>query len=428
MQMAKCNQGQEESDKSNLCTGGILSSATIRRLVLHSGDKDYNEMHSAFLRRNWEKIGDRLIIDPYDQLNLTPFSYDLSIGHDLVSVRPKERKLETFPYEIDPGETVIILTREFIALPPAYAATVWPRFTMVREGLLQNMVKIDPTWYGRLAVGVCNLSPRTHTLHSGEPFGTLIMYGLSEPSDMNLWKLEEIEPVSVNITGVAGRDRIVEGLQKFGKYACINGDNLQVRALKQADYQKLLALDNGQVWKDKVEEVREKWLKQINNGAYSIGMPGLGMMDLTSLAKGEACGIGPDIEKVIKEGVAATQLEDAAMLFGPPFHLVYGLPNMIKKEVANTVLAEIQSSVAATVYPNVVTLVLRLIGSFSLVVGLIALMIKLVMTNDLESSKLYFWGVAGFGLAVILLLIFFDNILRGTSLKSKKKRKQTEDD
>lgn len=312
-----------ESCSNQACTGGMLSSATFRdHVVCSKNDADkYAEHVQAFRKRDWKKVGDRFIIEPYDELNLTPFSYDLSVGQEIVSVRPCERLQSKPPYEIEPGETVIIITREFIALPPSYAATVWPRFSLVREGLFQSMVKIDPTWYGRLAVAVSNLSPRTFTLEEDMPFGTLILYGLREPSDMNLWQLDEIDPISVNISQVAGLDRISEKLSKFEGIAWIEGKELKVRALKQSDYHGLRSVDSSQIWKQKVIEARDEWLKAKKGGTQIIGMSGLGMDDLRDITRGRAKGAPVDLAQVLRDGVTPESLKKTAETYGKPFDL-----------------------------------------------------------------------------------------------------------
>jgi deoxycytidine triphosphate deaminase len=189
------------------CTGGVLSSADFERLVVHRGHPDYRghkfeEFLDSFRERSWDRVDGKIVIQPFDKLNLTPFSYDLSVGGEVLSVRESERKRYRLPFDLEPRETAIILTREFIALPPDYAATVWPRFSMVREGLFQSMVKIDPTWFGHLAVALCNLSPRTYTLKENTAFGTLILYGLASQTTMDLHDPSRLPIVDVDIEPV----------------------------------------------------------------------------------------------------------------------------------------------------------------------------------------------------------------------------------
>ena len=126
------------------CTGGMLSSNGFRELVVHE-EKKVQALLDKYRDRDWDSVGNRIIITPFDELNLTPFSYDLSIGKEVMCLRSPERTIMQTPWNVEPGQTVAVISREFIALPPTYAATVWPRYKLVQEGLFQSMVKIDPT-------------------------------------------------------------------------------------------------------------------------------------------------------------------------------------------------------------------------------------------------------------------------------------------
>lgn len=249
------------------CTGGMLSSSDFLELVFHkkrqNSDGNYNSLEENFKQRNWDAVNNKIIIEPFDELNLTPFSYDLSIGRDVVSVRSSERIRSPLPYDLEPGETIIVLTSEFIALPPHYAATVWPRFSLVREGIFQSMVKIDPTWFGHLAVAMNNFSPRIFTLKQGMPFGTLILYGLSSRTDMDLYDPKDIDPVTVSVANVVAKNILSGKLDKFENIAWLEGDDLKVRALKQSDYIELRAVDLSQPWKDAVDKAQKNGLKQV---------------------------------------------------------------------------------------------------------------------------------------------------------------------
>ncbi|HUS73806.1 MAG TPA: hypothetical protein VMY06_12145 [Sedimentisphaerales bacterium] len=148
----------------------------------------------------WKK---RFVITNYNELNVTPFSYDLSLGDQIFSIQKPKTGLialkEEMPYPLKPGETVVVITAEKVAIPHAYSATVWPRFNMVKRGVFQSMVKIDPTWYGKLAVAMINLSPATVELEQGEAFATLLLYELSKESDVDLWKLEDIQKQGIEL-------------------------------------------------------------------------------------------------------------------------------------------------------------------------------------------------------------------------------------
>ena len=113
--------------------GGMLSSADFLNLIIL---ENVEEEKKNFYKRDWEKVKKRLIIDPFDPEKLTPFSYDLSVGDEVYSSIDGEVHLlvtddgNKLDYPLKSRETVVIKTKEFIALPPNYSATVWPRFRM----------------------------------------------------------------------------------------------------------------------------------------------------------------------------------------------------------------------------------------------------------------------------------------------------------
>lgn len=184
---------QLEKILSKAPRGGMLSSQDFLDLSVSKDDKDkYIIAHKAREFDNnimWREFSyetdkpidirptnnslnyrkARFLIDPFKPLNVTTFSYDLSIGEEIYSIRKRGNSLffENMKYEdmkekeypFEPGETIIVLTEEYIALPPQYSATIWPRFGLVSEGIFQSMVKIDPTWRGQLAVALTNFSP-----------------------------------------------------------------------------------------------------------------------------------------------------------------------------------------------------------------------------------------------------------------------------
>ncbi|GAI77041.1 unnamed protein product, partial [marine sediment metagenome] len=126
---------EDTTDKELNRRGGMVSSADFREYVIR---KDIPRMKELFRDRDWEQIDKVLghergfIIDPFNPLNLMPFSYDLSIGDEAFSCRLESRgsfalRDEKNAYKMEPGETVIVRTLEYIALPRCYSATVWPR-------------------------------------------------------------------------------------------------------------------------------------------------------------------------------------------------------------------------------------------------------------------------------------------------------------
>lgn len=74
---------------------------------------------------------------------------------------------------LGPGETALVLTEEFIALPRNVMGLVVPRARRIFEGMSLSATRVDPTWYGKLLVGMTNLAKSPTAIYRGEAFCTL---------------------------------------------------------------------------------------------------------------------------------------------------------------------------------------------------------------------------------------------------------------
>lgn len=376
--------------------GGMLSSSDFRKRVIfrrNDDDESYAKIEAWFRKRDWDNAEDKkeirkykgvadldprkcFIVEPYDELNLTPFSYDLSIGNEIFSVRKKDPIRKRLPYEVMPGETVIVLTREFIALPPCYSATVWPRFKLVRGGVFQSMVKIDPTWYGKLGVAMTNLSPRTIPLTEGMAFGTLVMYELSSNTDIDLWQPEKLKDIRVEIPNIPIRKTLQETLveRDLTSICWVEDNSLVVRGLKKSSYDELRKIDGSKPWLDTVEKAKSEWLKLEHEETKrkSIGMEALGMDDLEKLTSGKPMGKWLDKDIIESQGVTDKELYDTAVEYGRPFDLFANIPNLVMDTIEKEVIPRIRAEVEANIFPKIITLTLTVLGFLSLIIAVAA--------------------------------------------------------
>lgn len=272
---------EDRNDKELNSRGGMLSGVDIRRRIICKEEVD--EYLKLFEKRNWDGIEKkkwkqvneseadgpgwekRFVITNYHEVNVTPFSYDLSLGEQVFSIQKPSVPVvleEGKPYVMERGETVVVITDELVAIPHAYSATIWPRFNMVKQGVFQSMVKIDPTWYGKLAVAISNLSPATVELKRGEAFATLLLYELSKPSDVDLWTLKDLQ----ELTGIAVEEDIPTEFKgdinriddhifskKLRSYCWVKGQTLAARGIKREHVEKLKSCFADQRWYDFVE-------------------------------------------------------------------------------------------------------------------------------------------------------------------------------
>lgn len=383
---------KNENDKEINSRGGILSVVDLRDRIVPA--KDVEKYLSLFEKRDWDGIKEfgrekenyerKFVIRDYSELNLTPFSYDLSIGHQLFSIqRPDPRVVpitDEQPYGMEPGETVIVITREYIALPPCYSATVWPRFKMVRSGIFQSMVKIDPTWYGKLAVAMSNLSPTTLKIKRDAPFGTLVLYELSKPTDVDLWKHRDLEEVDVELPEdlQSLRDRLdnfVFTNKKLQGHCRLVGNVLKIRGIKRNELEELRSFDKNKLWRDFVEVIGNTWAdaKHSKTDKRMIGMEGLGMMDLEPILRGATRGERVERELIEIGECRQEELISAAIQYGKPFDLIANIPKLVGENIERESIAKIHAEVVERLFPQIVQLTIRIIALLSLIGVAVAL-------------------------------------------------------
>jgi len=410
--------------------GGILSSTTIRRLVIHE-EKEIRENIEIFKLRQWDRLPTdsdtrkyKFIIKDFDPLSLTPFSYDLSIGDHIFSSIDRRIKPIDNIYRVKPREMIIIISKEFIALPPTYAATVWPRFTLVRRGLFQSMVKIDPTWYGKLAVALTNISSSIVTIKKGEKFGTLILYELDCETDINLFKYNELKEVSLTIPkNIKNSEiflRISREIEKEWQSTRIfirdkdEDKELVIKGIKQEDFEKLKALDKKirrsgvKGWEEFINQVKDEWVKK-----KTVEMEALGMNNLEELIGKEEKEIEVvTIEKVRETKCSEELLEKAALQYGEPFDIIAN----IKKYIEPLVEEKMANIFARDVIPKVFTFVISVFGLLSLIVAILALLVRSgylckISIENYQTVIFYIIGIVGFCFLLAVIYVFGDLII-----------------
>lgn len=161
----------------------ILSDRDLRRRIIQD-PQEIAQAKEWWEKGQWDNIGNKIVIDQFNNDVLGPCCYDLSVGEEYLSLRhpydePKHLKEEEH-FSIGPGETVLILSNEYISLPKDVLAMIVPRARWIFEGTLTCTTRIDPTWYGKLLVGFTNLAKNPVALGRGERFCTCYFAETSE--------------------------------------------------------------------------------------------------------------------------------------------------------------------------------------------------------------------------------------------------------
>jgi len=159
-----------------------LCDADIERLAIREPVQVKDAM-DWWKSQEWEKIGERILIDPFDASNVHPVSYELTVGGEWVSLRDPYTVRQIAPagvIAIPPHETILVLTEEYIALPKTIGGIVVPRARKLFEGSALAATRVEPTWHGKLVVGFTNQSQYTTSLGRGERFCNLILLRTGE--------------------------------------------------------------------------------------------------------------------------------------------------------------------------------------------------------------------------------------------------------
>ena len=432
--------------------GGMLSGGDIRTRIICKEEVD--KYLKLFERRDWDGIANRswkqvnqsgpagpgwekrFVITNYNEMNVTPFSYDLSLGDQVFSIQKPKMGLvalkEEMPYPLKPGETVVVITAEKVAIPHAYSATVWPRFKMVKQGVFQSMVKIDPTWYGKLAVAMINLSPATVELKLGEAFSTLLFYELSEPSDVDLWKLEAMQKMGIEVVEEIPKefkgdidkiDNHIFSSKELRGYCYVRDQSIVAWGIKREQVEALKDYFADERWCDSVDRLAKKWTNKLHaNGKRMIVMPALGMENLWDIVKGLK-----DEGYIKEEDIRGMTLESndalisAAMKYGEPFDIFARIPDTIVKRIEDETIPKIEAEIQSKIQTRVIVLVFSLFGFISLVLTILVMLWRLGGKDFLE--KFSNWpglyavltiGGAVFGLGFLSVgLIWIRSVKRG---------------
>lgn len=159
----------------------ILSDREIQDRLISS--EEVTQAKEWWKSGEWERIANRIVIEPFNPDALSPCCYDLSIGEEYISLRdPRETKplKEGEEFTISPGETVLVLTEEYVCLPRNVMAMVVPSARWIFEGTAMYSSRVEPTWYGKLLIAVTNLAKTPIAFRRGRGFCTCYFTEVSE--------------------------------------------------------------------------------------------------------------------------------------------------------------------------------------------------------------------------------------------------------
>ena len=121
-----------------------------------------------------------LKIEGYNERNLTPNGYDVTIDEILLPSTGKKHKEGIVTV---PGNSWFVIgTKEFLVLPPDLMGQIWIRTTWVRRGILSSFGIIDAGFNGNLTFSAYNASNDPVDVPVGDRFAQVIFEELASAS------------------------------------------------------------------------------------------------------------------------------------------------------------------------------------------------------------------------------------------------------
>lgn len=141
------------------------------------------------------------IIQPYQERNQQPASYDLTIANI-------KTEFDTEVSVVNPGETVLIGTIERVNLPDNVAGFIKDKSSFLRLMCSVGQGFVDPGFCGNLTVQFTNRSSRAVALKTGAPFCQIVFAqtgeSVGEAYDGHYQNSDGVVGAVPNVLGIGG--------------------------------------------------------------------------------------------------------------------------------------------------------------------------------------------------------------------------------
>ena len=159
--------------------------------------------------------GDTLIIEPFEDKNVTAVGYDVSVGNFVYAIGHGLLNPNNGVYRVPSGATVQILTRETMWLSSKLAATVHSRVLLASRGLAHISTTIDPSWAGPLLITTTNLTKSELSLPEHGTFATVVFHVLKTQTKTNKRSFSFVRELLTNQVLEARSREYVERVAKI---------------------------------------------------------------------------------------------------------------------------------------------------------------------------------------------------------------------
>ncbi len=124
-----------------------------------------------------------LSIEPFEDKNLTPNGYDLSI--DEIFIKKTNEHVRNGIAKIPPMTWFAISTKEYIKMGSQITSQLWIRSSYARKGIMASFGKVDAGFHGTLTISCFNSNDEPLQISIGDRFCQIVFENLaSTPSEL----------------------------------------------------------------------------------------------------------------------------------------------------------------------------------------------------------------------------------------------------
>lgn len=127
----------------------------------------------------WLREG-RISIEPFQEGNLTPNGYDLTIQEIVVGAPGAEPSAGTAA--VPPHTWFAVGSREVITLGTQVVGQLWLRTSWARRGVVASFGRVDAGFRGNLTLAAFNAGPLELEVRTGRTFAQLVLEELRSPA------------------------------------------------------------------------------------------------------------------------------------------------------------------------------------------------------------------------------------------------------
>lgn len=122
-------------------------------------------------------------IEPFNEKNLTPNGYDLSI--DEIYIKKSDEHIKNGIARIPPQTWFAISTKEFVKMGPQITSQLWIRSSYARKGVMASFGKVDAGFHGTLTISCFNSNDESLEIPIGDRFCQIVFENMNSiPSEL----------------------------------------------------------------------------------------------------------------------------------------------------------------------------------------------------------------------------------------------------